>query len=496
MNGPLVVFVCAGTPTAGAGHLSRCLALADVYRRAGWRVELVVPDEEFAGLFATDCSWHVATPAKTVGVIKAIAPEGCDLLIVDDYVHDEIFESDCMDIARRIVAFDDQTGRRHRCDMLIDASASDPSGYHGLVESSTRILFGPKYALIRAGILEHRLAAIAARRARKVANVLVSFGATDPSGLTLKTIDAIAATLSEGITITAALSSRAPAIDAVRSRASPRIRLLVDASMGEVLAAADLAVGAGGVGAFERAALGLPGIVVTTAENQRGVARLLVEAGASLDGGVPDEDFAARVVRQLVALAGDADLRTGMSSASAAVVDGRAADRIHLASAAGTRTSAGDEVFLRAAEPEDADWLLALQREPATRRFARNPAPPSREQHVRWLAAVFERDSCKLAIIESNGAPVGMIRLDRSESTTEVQLQYEVSIAISAAFHGRGIGSAALRLIRVLYPGVIFNAFVFPENETSLRMFVRAGYVASGNGNYRNVPRHPRAQEP
>jgi UDP-2,4-diacetamido-2,4,6-trideoxy-beta-L-altropyranose hydrolase len=149
-------------------------------------------------------------------------------------------------------------------------------------------------------------------------------------------------------------------------------------------------------------------------------------------------------------------------------------------------------VRLRAAEAADADWLLLLQHEPATRRFARTPEPPSREQHVRWLAAIFEERSSVLAIVETNGVPSGMIRLDRSEFFSDEHPRYEVSIAISDAFHGRGIGSAALRLIGALYPGAILDAFVLPENQVSLRMFLSAGYIDVGNGFYRSIPRKPR----
>jgi len=239
----------------------------------------------------------------------------------------------------------------------------------------------------------------------------------------------------------------------------------------------------------------LPSVVVAAVENQRGVARLLADTKASLDGGEPDLGSARRVVQQLEMLINDAALRREMSAVAAVLVDGRAASRIHFACAAAVKISVDAEVGLRVAEPSDADWLLVLQHEPATRRFARNAAPPSREQHLRWLAAIFEDRSSILAIVETNGRPSGMIRLDRSEFFSDEHPQYEVSIAVSTAFQGRGVGSAALRLIRALYPGAILDAFVLPENEASLRMFLRAGYTGVGNGFYRNIPRKPRLPE-
>lgn len=492
----LIVFLCAGTVTTGAGHLSRCLAIAGAYRKAGWHIEFIVTGDAFAHFIGTDHRWRVAAPEQTIEVLKTIAPDGCEILVIDDYTRDEVFESDCGNLARRIVVLDDQTGRRHHCDLLIDAAVDVADAYRKLVGDSVQFLVGPKYALVRSDVLAHRRA-MEERRDRDVANILLTFGATDPAGLTLKLVEAVGKAFSEQITITVALSSRARDIEAIRSRiaGSRRIRMLIDAEMGEVIAASDVAVGAGGVGAFERAALGLPGVVVTAVENQRGIARLLIDAKASLDGGEPDQDLVPRVIRQLAILVNDAALRRDMSSAAALLVDGRAASRIHFACAAAAKVSVGTEVRLRVAEPADADWLLVLQHEPATRRFARNPEPPPREDHLRWLAAIFEERFSILAIVETNGVASGMIRLDRSEFFSDEHPQYEVSIAISAAFHGRGIGSAALRLIGALYPGAILDAFVLPENQASLRTFLRAGYIDVGNGFYRNIPRKPRLPE-
>ncbi|MGY4503287.1 UDP-2,4-diacetamido-2,4,6-trideoxy-beta-L-altropyranose hydrolase [Bradyrhizobium sp. GM24.11] len=481
----------------GAGHLGRCLALAEAYSASGWRVEFILTGDAFAHLPGSDHAWRVAKPDQTLEVVGKIAPDGCDVLVIDDYERGEVFEAELRGIARCIVVLDDQTGRRHHCDLLIDAAVRDADAYRNLVGDPARFLVGPKYALVRSDILALRRRAMEPRRDREVANILLTFGATDPAGLTLRLMEAVGKAFPEHITITIALSSRARDIEAIRSRiaVSGRIRLLIDADMGEVIAASDVAVGAGGVGAFERAALGLPGVVVAAVENQRGVARLLVDAKASLDGGGPDQDLVPRVVRQLAMLVNDVALRRDMAAAAALLVDGRAANRIHFACAAPAKVSVDTEVRLRAAEPADADWLLVLQHEPATRRFARNPAPPSREQHLRWLAAIFEERSSVLAIVETNGLPSGMIRLDRSKFFSDEHRRYEVSIAISTAFHGRGVGSAALQLIRALYPGAILDAFVLPENQASLRMFLRAGYIDAGNGFYRNIPRKPRLPE-
>src|SRR4051812_43761321 len=69
-----LVFVCAGTSATGAGHLSRCLALADAYRHRGWRIEFIVSGDAFAELFGNQYRWHVAPSGQALDVLKTIAP--------------------------------------------------------------------------------------------------------------------------------------------------------------------------------------------------------------------------------------------------------------------------------------------------------------------------------------------------------------------------------------------------------------------------------------
>ena len=75
-----------------------------------------------------------------------------------------------------------------------------------------------------------------------------------------------------------------------------------------------------------------------------------------------------------------------MSKAASALVDGRGARRVLTALIGGVATRDGAMVRLRLADAADEAWLLELQREPATRRHARNSAVPSADEQARWMA--------------------------------------------------------------------------------------------------------------
>ena len=489
-NAPQAVFRCDASPAIGAGHAARCLAFAEQLVGLGWKVDFAVGPETVETFPA------LADPGIGIGIVAAGQaerepdllrdhhPQGVDLLVLDHYGRDAAFERRCRPWARQILVFDDATGRSHDCDILVDAAALEPAAYRGHVPEHALVLTGPAYALLRRSFVTRRTAALARRDAGAVRNILISFGASDPFNATSIALDVLK---DIPVDVTVALSSRAPHLDVVQARLSKRMRLMVDADLAPLTAEADLAIGAPGSSAFERALLGLPSILVTLADNQRGIARLLVRAGAAIDAGMLDHDLAARLGRLTEMLMRDAAARASMSQAAMSLVDGRGAVRLSLAGAGTVATPDQARVRLRLAEAGDEAWLLELQRQPQTRQYFRNPTVPTADEHRRWLRQVLDDPRRLLLIVEVDATPAGTVRLDRNDDLGEV-VRYAISIAIGPAFHNRGVGSAALSLIRRLMPAAALDADVAPENVASMRLFSSKGFQRVGNDLYRSMP--------
>jgi spore coat polysaccharide biosynthesis predicted glycosyltransferase SpsG len=98
--------------------------------------------------------------------------------------------------------------------------------------------------------------------------------------------------------------------------------------MAALIADADVAVGAGGVSAWERCCLGLPSLMVTLADNQLRQIDIIVRRSAGVGVGWPDADLAARMSGALRRLLADGDMRSEMAQAAASLVDGRGPARI------------------------------------------------------------------------------------------------------------------------------------------------------------------------
>ena len=98
--------------------------------------------------------------------------------------------------------------------------------------------------------------------------------------------------------------------------------------MASLMTEADFAIGAAGGTSWERCCLGLPTLVVVTADNQRDIARSLAAAGA-IDlvgdaGTVAVEALADRIA----ALCDDAPRRHTMAQAAASICDGQGVARV------------------------------------------------------------------------------------------------------------------------------------------------------------------------
>jgi len=330
---PLALFRCDASPKIGAGHVTRCLALSEALAAAGWRVIFAVGSETSKtapALFASGFEFREcdSPPGVQPAILGEYVDGNADLLVIDHYQLDATFERACRLWAKCILVLDDETGRRHDCDILADAGAPDGSCYAPYVTDATRIYVGPQYALIRQAFVGRREAALKRRDGRAVRDIFVSFGATDAQDAITRSLEVLKE-LPTSVTLTIALSRSVLKLDELRQHCDTRTRLLFDISdLSQIMTDADLAIGAAGATAFERAVVGLPSAIVTLADNQRNICQRLVEQGAAVDIGRLDINFPSRLSSLLHELVVDGTRRVRMAQAASNLVDGRGPIRL------------------------------------------------------------------------------------------------------------------------------------------------------------------------
>jgi UDP-2,4-diacetamido-2,4,6-trideoxy-beta-L-altropyranose hydrolase len=462
-------------PQLGAGHLMRCAAIAESLAKDGWRTLLatarstldsgVVPPPIFEDVFALEGDEREA--------MFRLVPDGCDLLIVDHYERDRTFEARCRPWARQILVIDDLADRPHDTDFLLDMTPGrDVSDYEGLVSENCRSLFGPKYAPIRRAFSmeRHRKFRESARRNGRL-RLLVAAGASDPTNMTADIIKALP-DKPWSFELHVVLTSQAPFYDIIRDILAPIDgHLHTDVSdMERLLSDADVTIGAGGMTSWERCCLGIPTVMLVTAQNQRRNGEALKRMKVAVVVEKPEE-----AVERAISLLDRPKDAKELSRHAALVCDGLGADRI--AMFVGPERCRDDSpVHLRPADEGDEAILYAWQTDPATRKFFRETRNPTTIEHAAWFKGKLNCPTCIFSIVLHRGTPAGSLRMDFNKAFQT----YEVSINIGSKFQQRGIAGAALRSARRLIRDDPLYAFVQPENAASLALFQRAGYRAAG----------------
>lgn len=334
MTGPQVVLRADASVRVGTGHVVRCRTLAAALIARGWTATLVTRDLPAglrrsvldAGLAIVDVPREVEPdnePAMLAG-----APAGAPtLLIVDSYAIGPGWLVDARRWAPAIMAIDDLADRPLPVDLLLNQNlGADADRYRTLVPADARLLIGPAYALLRPEFSRLR----SRRRARsgRLERVLVFMSGADADDVTRRAAEGVdAAGLAADVVVGAAY----PNLNRLRDWTSgrPRVQLHVDTSeMAELMAGADLAIGAPGSASWERCAVGLPTILLVLADNQLEAGRLLVEAGAACSLGWHTGVSVDDVTKVIVSLRDDPVRLRAMGKVAAGITDGDGTARV------------------------------------------------------------------------------------------------------------------------------------------------------------------------
>lgn len=311
----------------------RCLTLADALRQEGATATFLSRDmpPALAALIREKGHWLVAL-SDDQACLALLAEAEPEWLIVDHYGLDVRFEQAARCAARKIMVIDDLADRVHDCDLLLDQNLGrNAEHYRGLTPGHCQLLIGPSYALLRPDFAELRNISLQRRTAGVVRHILISMGGFDGDNVTGAVLSALqSCSLPAGLRLSVVMGRDSPWIDSVGQLAAtmpwPTEVLVGVRDMARLMSASDLAIGAAGGAAWERATLGLPVLLLILADNQRPGAMALAKAGAARL--LPeDRPIAETLCAELVALM-EPSVLVAASRASAAVTDALGAQKV------------------------------------------------------------------------------------------------------------------------------------------------------------------------
>jgi len=312
----------------------RCLTLAKVLSGRGATCEFVVGGcgatllETFGeGRFARHCY----SDGETQPAIAALTgAQHYDALVLDDYHLAADAHRQIAGRVHAVVVIDDLADRPHDADLLIDPGHGRAArDYDGLAPDRCTRLVGPGFALVGPAFGAARDAALARPVAATPRRLFMSFGLSDVGGIAARAVGLVRAA-GLGLDVEIALASGAASAPGLQALAATDRRLhphLDARDVAALMASADMAIGAGGASTWERCTLGLPTLAVIVADNQRAMIEAMAADGALLAVDRTAADFEAQFSAALLRLVRE-DVRAALRARSAALCDGRGAERI------------------------------------------------------------------------------------------------------------------------------------------------------------------------
>lgn len=258
--------------TIGIGHVMRCLTIARELRKKGHHVTF----------FMKELPGNLMNLVKENGFFLTNAWQPADICIVDHYQIDQEQETLIRSFAKKIVVIDDLANRPHDCDMLIDQNIVPDfeKRYANLVPDHCVTLLGPKYLIMRDEFIKERT--IISPRTGKVNRLLIFMGGSDPTGETIKVLQALRQgnhSISHIDVVVGAGNPDRNCIEQLCKEQSFYYHCQID-YMASLMAQADFSIGAGGSATWERCYVGLPSSSTIVAENQIEATQTAASLGA------------------------------------------------------------------------------------------------------------------------------------------------------------------------------------------------------------------------
>lgn len=467
----------------GAGHIMRCIALAQGWQESGGDVMFVISpaSKPLAGRITSE-GFSVSILDEGMS-LREDASQTLDLarktgarwVVIDGYQFGDEYQELVKEGGQKILVIDDYGHARNtHADIVVNPNIYASMVFYPHHIPATRYLLGKKYVLLRREF----------RKMREVSqnnlppsatNILVSLGGSDPDNLTkviLDTIQPLIGDYSLSITAIVGMMNRHFSTDPVQNAGLQSLKIVhAPDKMPELISRADIVISGAGSTVWEVAFLGRPMIAVVLAGNQENVGHALQQAGAAMV--IDDKKKVPLLLRDTLRdLLSSPEKCKEIAAAGMNLSDGEGPARVVMAMQEGN-------IRLREVAEDDKDLLLHWANDPVVRKNAFHENTIDPVTHEQWFEEKLHSSSSAIYIaVDTDEIPVGQIRFDwQGESAG-------VDISIDESRRGSGLGIELLRIgtAKIFHHTGIrtINAAVKAKNPASVAMFRRAGFSERG----------------
>ncbi len=286
-----VLFKANSNIVLGSGHFVRCLNLALELKRRKWNVFYVYQELNFRHLQLLEINEiesmsmrdakdnyeaefnHISEFLISKDITKL------DWIVVDDYNSNANWDDVAKKYCKYLLVIDDLQLVQRNCDLLLDMNYRSGSFEK---EAASKydygsVLIGPEFALLdeRYSPLQENVKNIGRDN---IKSVFINIGTLDVYSLTLRTVNIFLEKFAEIVlnVVVQESNSDIQKLKNLELRNVDKLHLYISPDfLGDIMSESDFSIGAGGISLWERFALGLPAIVVSTSDNQSAPLQML-----------------------------------------------------------------------------------------------------------------------------------------------------------------------------------------------------------------------------
>lgn len=326
----------------GAGHIMRCIALAQAWQDQGGEVTFIshcesdalkerIQSEGFRFIALAHASPDPYDLQFTLSTLKSESVNQKNWLVLDGYHFTPEYQKAIRDEGIRLLVIDDMNHLPHyHADILLNQNIHAPDlKYH--CDKDTTLLIGTRYVLLRREFLKYR--DFKRQIPDRAKNILVTLGGADPDNVTLKVIEALKLLNEPDIQARIIIGPANPHQEMLRKAIAPanfKAELLTNLpNMPELMVWADLAISAGGSTCWELAFMGVPFLAIVLAENQRSIVFILDTKKVAINCGDGNKSTTEKFSKSFSNILCNKEERSLMSSQGTQLNDGNGSMRVY-----------------------------------------------------------------------------------------------------------------------------------------------------------------------
>ena len=494
-----VAFRVDASNAIGTGHVIRCITLAKLFKERGADIQFICRPHEgnLSELIRkNNFNTKLLSQSNTINkeknsgdnylnllgvsqtsdaeeTIESVKNQKLDWLIIDNYALDYKWESLLSSYSKNLMVIDDLPSRKHTCNLFLNHNytKSTINDYKNFLSKDSKILLGPKYALLSSEYTNLRKKFLN-RSNNQISNILLSLGGSDKENITSFVVDVLTEPEFFHLKLDVVIGMNNKNKEIILKKTHKRPNTFIHkklSSIAPLIMNADLCIGAGGLSTWERICLAVPSLVFCVSQNQRFAFELLLKEGLIGSAGAVLNLNKNELKNKIINIMNNSSSIFQKALKAQSYVDGFGANRV----VETIYPSKKNNLTIREACDSDVFTYFNWANDPLVRSSAFNSNTIDIEEHQTWYKKQLNDSNSYLFVLEANRLPIGQIRFNCKGEKAFVDYSLDEFV------RNRGWSEQLIRLgvsrLHTSRPSIV-NAEVKSNNVKSISVFTRLGF--------------------